>query len=186
VVHGLTPPHPARAARRTGVSTLILAGTIMYGLIIGIPTAIVAGPLFRAADSQHIKYAGEQSAGVAVSSIHARKAKRANCPASVLRYSAFLLPVILMLISAVGRPVSAPKRLSITCCIFGRELGRCVAGSRVLFSSGASVHRRGFNREQIQKFCGECLAPIAGITLIVARAAGFENVLRESGISQES
>jgi GntP family gluconate:H+ symporter len=44
---------------------------------------------------------------------------------------------------------------------------------------------RGFNREQIQKFCGDCLAPIAGITLIVGAGGGFGRVLMDSGISKE-
>ena len=44
---------------------------------------------------------------------------------------------------------------------------------------------QGFNRDQIQKFCGECLAPIAGITLIVGAGGGFGGVLRDSGISQQ-
>jgi GntP family gluconate:H+ symporter len=55
----------------------------------------------------------------------------------------------------------------------------------VLFSFWSFGASRGFDRAQIQKFCGECLAPIAGITLIVGAGGGFGNVLRESGISQQ-
>ena len=55
----------------------------------------------------------------------------------------------------------------------------------VLFSFWSFGASRGFDRAQIQKFCGDCLAPIAGITLIVGAGGGFGNVLRESGISQE-
>ncbi|MGM7389430.1 DUF401 family protein, partial [Acinetobacter baumannii] len=44
---------------------------------------------------------------------------------------------------------------------------------------------RGFNREQIEKFCGGCLASIAGILLIVGAGGGFGGILRDSGISNE-
>src|SRR6202007_537476 len=40
-------------------------------------------------------------------------------------------------------------------------------------------------REQIQKFCGDCLAPIAGIVLIVGAGGGLGGVVRDSGISQQ-
>jgi GntP family gluconate:H+ symporter len=55
----------------------------------------------------------------------------------------------------------------------------------VLVSFWTFGAKQGFNREQIQKFCGECLAPIAGITLIVGAGGGFGQVLRDSGISQQ-
>ena len=42
---------------------------------------------------------------------------------------------------------------------------------------------RGFDRAAILKFTNECLAPIAGITLIVGAGAGFGQILRDSGIS---
>lgn len=38
---------------------------------------------------------------------------------------------------------------------------------------------QGFNREQIEKFCGGCLASIAGILLIVGAGGGFGGILRQ-------
>ena len=44
VVHGLVPPHPAAMA---AVGILKQMGkTILYALIVGLPTAIISGPLY--------------------------------------------------------------------------------------------------------------------------------------------
>src|SRR6201996_3695908 len=45
VVHGLIPPHPA-ALLAVQAYHADIGRTIVYGLIVGVPTAIVAGPLF--------------------------------------------------------------------------------------------------------------------------------------------
>jgi GntP family gluconate:H+ symporter len=45
VVHGLIPPHPAALLAVTAYQADI-GRTILYGLIVGIPTASIAGPLF--------------------------------------------------------------------------------------------------------------------------------------------
>lgn len=44
---------------------------------------------------------------------------------------------------------------------------------------------QGFNCDQIQKFCGECLVLIVGIMLIVGVGGGFGGVLCDSGILQQ-
>jgi GntP family gluconate:H+ symporter len=95
-----------------------------------------------------------------------------------------LLPVILMLIGSWADLFSTPKTLfnNLLHFVGNSDVALLIA---VLFSFWSFGASRGFNREQIQKFCGECLAPIAGITLIVGAGGGFGNVLRESGISQQ-
>ena len=45
VVHGLIPPHPAALLVVTAYNADI-GHTIFYALIVGIPTAAIAGPLF--------------------------------------------------------------------------------------------------------------------------------------------
>ena len=45
VVHGLIPPHPA-ALLAVQAYHADIGKTIAYSLIVGVPTAIVAGPLY--------------------------------------------------------------------------------------------------------------------------------------------
>jgi GntP family gluconate:H+ symporter len=95
-----------------------------------------------------------------------------------------LLPVILMLIGSWANLVFAPKTLPNDLLQFvgNSDVALLIA---VLVSFWTFGAKRGFTREQIQKFCGECLAPIAGITLIVGAGGGFGRVLMDSGISKE-
>src|SRR5580698_4395477 len=54
VVHGLIPPHPA-AMLAVQAYHADIGKTITFGLIVGVPTAIVAGPLFALLISRYIK-----------------------------------------------------------------------------------------------------------------------------------
>jgi GntP family gluconate:H+ symporter len=182
VVHGLIPPHPA-ALLAVQAYHADIGRTIMYGLIVGIPTAIVAGPLFALLIHKYIKL--PENNPLAAQFVDSRKeGETRELPGFGITLFSILLPVILMLIGSWADLFSAPKT-------FFNDLLHFVGNSdvalliAVLFSFWSFGASRGFNREQIQKFCGECLAPIAGITLIVGAGGGFGNVLRESGISQQ-
>ncbi|WP_144112102.1 GntP family permease [Paraburkholderia sp. BCC1886] len=198
VVHGLIPPHPA-AMLAVQQYHADIGKTIAYGLIVGIPTAIVAGPLFALLISRYIKlpkdnalasqFLGSGGANTAnaadgVGSAPQQVTPKREMPSFGITLFTILLPVILMLLGSWADLVLPPKTL-------GNDLLRFVGNSdvalliAVLVSFWTFGAKRGFNREQIQKFCGECLAPIAGITLIVGAGGGFGRVLMDSGISKE-
>jgi GntP family gluconate:H+ symporter len=182
VVHGLIPPHPA-ALLAVQAYHADIGRTIAYGLVVGIPTAVVAGPLFALLMSKTIKLAPNNP--LAAQFVDSRKeGETRELPGFGITLLTILLPVILMLIGSWADLIFAPKTLpnSLLKFIGTSDVALLVA---VLFSFWSFGASRGFDREQIQKFCGECLAPIAGITLIVGAGGGFGNVLRESGISQQ-
>jgi GntP family gluconate:H+ symporter len=196
VVHGLLPPHPA-AMLAVQAYHADIGRTIAYGLMVGVPTAIIAGPLFALMISRYIKLPKEnalaaQFLGSAAenggdaqngASNAASKPKR-ELPSFGITLFTILLPVILMLIGSWADLISTPKTLPNDLLrFFGNSDVALLTAVLVSFwTFGAS---RGFNREQIQKFCGDCLAPIAGITLIVGAGGGFGRVLMDSGISKE-
>lgn len=183
VVHGLIPPHPAAllAVQAYGAD---IGKTIAYGLIVGIPTAIVAGPLFALLVHRYVKLPETNPlAAQFVESDDDAKGRR-ELPSFGVTLFTILLPVILMLVGSWADLVFAPKSVP-------NDLLRFIGNSdvalliSVLVSFWTFGAQRGFTREQIQKFCGDCLAPIAGITLIVGAGGGFGGVLRDSGISQQ-
>jgi GntP family gluconate:H+ symporter len=182
VVHGLIPPHPA-ALLAVQAYHADIGKTIMYGLIVGIPTAIVAGPLFALLIHKHIKLPENNPLAAQFTESHTEGATR-ELPGFGLTLLSILLPVILMLVGSWADLFTTPKTLPNSLLHFfgNTDVALLVA---VLFSFWSFGASRGFDRAQIQKFCGECLAPIAGITLIVGAGGGFGNVLRESGISQQ-
>ena len=186
VVHGLIPPHPA-AMLAVQAYHADIGRTIAYGLIVGVPCAIVAGPLFALLVSRYIKLPENNPlAAQFLGSAAEEKAKetKRELPSFGITLFTILLPVILMLIGSWADLAFAPNTLA-------NELLRFIGNSdvalliAVLVSFWTFGAQRGFNREQIQKFCGECLAPIAGITLIVGAGGGFGRVLMDSGISKE-
>ncbi|MGN6665613.1 MAG: GntT/GntP/DsdX family permease [Trinickia sp.] len=184
VVHGLIPPHPAAllAVQAYGAD---IGKTIAYGLIVGIPTAIVAGPLFALLVHRHVRLPENNPlAAQFVETAEHASAQRGEPPSFGITLFTILLPVILMLVGSWADLVFAPKSTP-------NELLRFIGNAdvalliAVLVSFWTFGAQRGFTREQIQKFCGDCLAPIAGITLIVGAGGGFGGVLRDSGISQQ-
>ena len=183
VVHGLIPPHPA-ALLAVQAYHADIGKTIAYGLIVGVPTAIVAGPLFALMIHKYIKLPDANALADQFTQKHGDTEKKHDLPSFGITLFTILLPVILMLIGSWADLVFTPKTLpnDLLRFIGQSDMALLVA---VLVSFWTFGARQGFNREQIQKFCGECLAPIAGITLIVGAGGGFGQVLRDSGISQQ-
>ncbi|ASL44584.1 High-affinity gluconate transporter [Burkholderia sp. AD24] len=198
VVHGLIPPHPA-AMLAVQAYHADIGKTIAYGLIIGIPTAIVAGPLFALLISRYIKLpkdnalaaqflggaAGADAGSGDKAKVGAQSAApKRELPSFGITLFTVLLPVILMLIGSWADLITEPKTLPNDLLRFvgNSDVALLIAVLVSFWTFGAS---RGFTREQIQKFCGDCLAPIAGITLIVGAGGGFGRVLMDSGISKE-
>ncbi|BBU28345.1 gluconate permease [Burkholderia sp. THE68] len=183
VVHGLIPPHPA-ALLAVQQYHADIGKTIAYGLIVGVPTAIVAGPLFALMIHKYIKLPDANALADQFTEKHGDTEKKRDLPSFGITLFTILLPVILMLVGSWADLVFTPKTLpnDLLRFIGQSDMALLIA---VLVSFWTFGAKRGFNREQIQKFCGECLAPIAGITLIVGAGGGFGQVLRDSGISQQ-
>jgi len=193
VVHGLIPPHPA-AMLAVQQYHADIGKTIAYGLIVGVPTAIVAGPLFALMINRYVKLPEQNALAaqflnkdeIAPSGTPGgtNSAPRRELPGFGITLFTVLLPVILMLVGSWADLVFTPKTLPNDLLRFvgNSDVALLIAVLVSFWTFGAS---RGFNRDQIQKFCGECLAPIAGITLIVGAGGGFGRVLMDSGISKE-
>ncbi|MGP8433433.1 GntP family permease [Paraburkholderia fungorum] len=183
VVHGLIPPHPA-AMLAVQAYHADIGKTIAYGLIVGVPTAIVAGPLFALLISRYIKLPENNPLSAQFLGEANKQREARELPGFGITLFTILLPVILMLIGSWADLVFEPKTLANDLLRFvgNSDVALLIAVLVSFWTFGAS---RGFNREQIQKFCGECLAPIAGITLIVGAGGGFGRVLMDSGISKE-
>ena len=195
VVHGLLPPHPA-AMLAVQAYHADIGKTIAYGLIVGVPTAMVAGPLFALMISRYVQLPKENALaaqflgsddegnGGGAKNGAVTKAPKRELPGFGVTLFTVLLPVILMLVGSWADLISTPKTLPNDLLRFfgNTDVALLTAVLVSFWTFGAS---RGFTRDQIQKFCGECLAPIAGITLIVGAGGGFGRVLLDSGISKE-
>ncbi len=178
VVHGLIPPHPAALLAVTAYQADI-GKTIMYALIVGLPTAILAGPLWAMLVSRYVK--PDENNPLAAQFVEADQKR--ELPGFGVTLFTILLPVVLMLIGSWADLIVAPKTLANDILkLAGNSVMALLIAAIVSFYTFGKA--RGFNRETILKFTNECLAPIATITLVVGAGGGFGQILRDSGVSE--
>lgn len=182
VVHGLVPPHPAAMLAVT-IFHADVGRTIFYALLIGVPTAAIAGPLYAKLIAPHIQLPAENPMAAQFADHSSDAASGRSLPSFWLTLLTILLPVLLMLIGswadAISRPSSA---LNEGLHFVGNDDIALLIGA--LFSFVTLGRMRGFTRETILRFSNECLAPTAMITLLVGAGGGFGRILQDSGVSQ--
>jgi GntP family gluconate:H+ symporter len=175
VVHGMLPPHPA-AMLAVAAYHADIGRTILYGLIVGLPTASLAGPLFASWISPRIalppdnplarQLEGESSGAM---------------PGFGISLFTVLVPVILMLLSSAADIVLAPTSAARPVLHFvGNPIVALLLA--LLFSFWSLGRPRHFTRQDLMKFCNDCLAPTATILLVIGAGGGFNQVLVQSGV----
>ncbi|KAA0180682.1 GntP family permease [Cupriavidus cauae] len=181
VVHGLIPPHPAALLAVTAYGADI-GRTILYALIVGIPTAAIAGPIFAKLMDRHIKLPADNPLAAQFIEEADDTAPAQALPGFGITVFTILLPVILMLIGSGADLVTTPKTWAND---FLKLIGNSVIALLIaaLVSFYTFGKARGFNREAILRFTNESVAPTAIITLVVGAGGGFGRILRDSGIS---
>jgi len=182
VVHGLIPPHPAALLAVTAYNADI-GRTIAYALIVGIPTAIVAGPLFARLAARYVTLPDFNPMAAQFVEDDEKNAADRDLPGFGITLATVLLPVVLMLVGSWANLFFAPNT---TANNFLRLIGHpdMALLLAVLLSFYTFGKRRGFSRESILKWTNECLAPTASITLVVGAGAGFGRILIDSGVSK--
>jgi len=178
VVHALVPPHPAALLAVT-IFKADVGRTIFYAMLIGIPTAIVAGPLYAKFIAPRVPLAEDNP----MAAEFEEHGEERSLPGFALTVFTILLPVLLMLIGSWAEVVTAPGTgLNQALHFIGNADMALLVGVLVSFFTLGRL--RGFSRETILRFTNECIAPTATITLLVGAGGGFGRVLQESGVSQ--
>ncbi|MEP6999143.1 MAG: gluconate:H+ symporter [bacterium] len=177
VVHGLLPPHPAALFAVTAYHA-DLGRTLLYGLLIGIPTAALAGPVFASLAARYIV----PTPNTVLMNALAEAPKRAELPGFGITIATIMLPVVLILVGNWADLIAPATSLA-------NDLLR-LAGNPVValllallvsfYTLGRSC---GFDRSAILGFTNDALGPIAVVTLVVGAGAGFGRILMDSGIS---
>src|SRR6266540_2219935 len=181
VAHGLVPPHPgpmAAVASLHGADghAADLGRVILCSLLIGLPVAVVTGPLLRKwiVGREMVPLAGGIGEALSVPAAPRRK------PGFALTIFSILLPVLLMLLKTsadVTRPEGDALRRWAD--FLGSPLvAMTLATLFALWSFGTAC---GFSRDQVSKFTSDCLGPAAIVLLVVGAGGGFNGVLIASG-----
>jgi GntP family gluconate:H+ symporter len=178
VMHGLVPPHPGPLIAVDALKA-DLGQTMAFGLLIAIPTVIVAGPVFGAWIGARIR--PEPPAALAAQFARERSDALDHAPSFAVTLATVLLPVALMLgkaLADVAFDKAAPVRALMD--FLGAPLMALLLAVIVaMFSFG---YLRGFSRKAVSDLLGQSLAPIASIVLIIGAGGGFKQMLIASGV----
>jgi GntP family gluconate:H+ symporter len=188
VMHGLVPPHPGPLVAIDAVKAN-LGVTLALGVLVAIPTVVIAGPLFSKVAARWVdapvpdRILGSTGGSPQTPAVRASEEleKRPGFGATL---ATVLLPVVLMLSKAlvdivVDDPTHLVQRVF---DVIGSPLIALLAAVIVgVFTLGRPA---GFGRERISQLVEKGLAPIAGILLIVGAGGGFKQTLIDCGVGQ--
>ncbi|MBB3041421.1 GntP family permease [Nocardioides soli] len=173
-MHGFVPPHPGPV---TAIDLLgaNLGVTLGLGLLVAIPTIIVAGPLFGGIAGRWVVVEPPHTYDTAERDV-------ANRPSFGVTIATILLPVVLMLGKAIldiviDDDTNMVQRVG---DVIGNPLiALLIAVLVAMFTFGVGV---GMDKNRLSETVAASLPPIAGILLIVSAGGGFKQVLVDSGI----
>lgn len=191
-MHGFVPPHPGPVAA-ISLLNADLGVTLALGVLVAIPTIVVAGPLFGKLAGRWVVLevpdrfdatdsAGTESDGSATTATAATTTVTKARPTFAITMFSVLLPVALMMGKALVDIFVDDKShlLRQTFDILGQPLMALLIAVVVgMFTLGGGAKR---SRDQIVKCIESSLPPVAGIILIVAAGGGFKQVLVDTGI----
>jgi len=177
VVHGLVPPHPA-ALLAVSIYHADVGRTIFYALIVGLPAAIIAGPLYAKFINRYVTISPDNP----MADQFVDHGDEAILPGIGVSLSTVLLPVLLMLVGSWADALSAKGSFfNEALHLAGNDDMALLIGVLISFVTLGSM--RGFSRAVILRFSNECLGPTAAITLLVGAGGGFGRILQDSGVS---
>ncbi|AWI27767.1 gluconate:H+ symporter [Streptomyces tirandamycinicus] len=178
VMHGLIPPHPGPLVAIDAVGAN-LGVTLALGLVVAIPTVVIAGPLFSRYAARWVDI--EAPEGMIPPRATEDPDQRPGFGATVFTV---LLPVALMMSHAlveivVDDPGNPLQRVT---AVIGSPLIALLAAVIVgIFTLGRAA---GFSKERIGTTVEKSLAPIAGVLLIVGAGGGFKTTLIDLGVGR--
>ena len=179
VVHGMVPPHPAALLAVTAFGA-DLGRTIFYALLVGFPTAALAGPIYAVWISPRVTLPASNPMAAQLEGRESTNAAVAP-PSFGLSVFTILAPVILMLgASAADVALAAGSPVRTTLDFLGSPIVALLL--TLLFSFWALGIARGLTAAKILTMANDCLAPTAAILLIIGAGGGFNRVLIESGV----
>src|ERR1700693_1102549 len=189
IAHALVPPHPA--------PTLAVAAfhadagkTILYAILVGIPTGILAGPLFanfaagwgRSGSAAGALFPGPESASEeAAPRAEARSMAGPGPSLAAVLVTILLPPALMMSRSLADAFLSGQSFLKSLIDFVGDPIAALLIA--LFFGMYALELRRGLTIERLDGILNKSLGAIAAVVLIVGAGGGFKEMLIATKIS---
>lgn len=173
VTHGFLPPHPSPSALVAQFHA-DLGTTLLYGLMIAIPTAMLAGPLFARACRNIVS--------VPLKSFQLQVLPEDKLPGAFNSFMSSLLPVVLIALSAIFPMLHLESQSLRKLLLLAGDpvivmlIALLVATVSLGVGNGRSI-------STIMGYYGEAVKDIALILLIVAGAGALKQVFTDAGVS---
>ncbi|MGW6276210.1 GntT/GntP/DsdX family permease [Kribbella sp. NPDC055071] len=184
VLHGFVPPHPGPLAA-IGVLHGNVGITLALGLLVAVPTVIVAGPLFGRLAAKWVPIGASGTAlqvtgGADDEAPEDGDAQRTRTPSFAWTLITVLSPVVLMLIKAAADVwMSKDAALYPVLAFIGDPVvALLLAVLLAMYTFGTAV---GFTVPVLSKKIGASLLPISGVMMIVGAGGGFKQILVDGG-----
>lgn len=171
VVHALVPPHPGPMVAISALNA-DLGHTLVLGLLMSVPIAIVAGPIFtlwiasRASAAPPVDLVGQLT----------RKDDQYRSPSIAVTILTILFPVLLMLGKAAADLLLAPGHpVRLLMAFIGNPIvALLLAVILAMFTFGYFI---GKDTKLVGKLLGDALPPIAAIILIIGAGGALKQML---------
>jgi Gnt-I system high-affinity gluconate transporter len=175
VTHGFLPPHPSPTAlvAQFGAD---MGKTLMYGVMIAIPTVIIAGPLF----ARTLKKIEAPIPDTFV----AESRPEMQLPSLGMSIFSSLLPVILIAITTIVSSTVKADGILRDAIKFVSDPAIVMILSLMLASYTLGLNL-GMSMKKVMGIYGEAVKDIAMMLLIMSGAGALKQVLIDSGVSGE-
>ena len=207
IMHGLVPPHPAAMLAATQYHA-DLGRTILWGMVVGVPAAVLAGPvlgwvLIRRWERQQARLAKapdeglpmltlaneEPAIGLAAHLERMAEAAPGHLPSqagAARALLAILLPIALIFMGSWADAMTAPGGIpnQILHLLGYPDVAMLIAVLAALALLGGHVQGMDRGPGMLRRLTTESFAPIAGVLVILSAAGGLSGILRDSGAAQ--
>lgn len=173
VAHGFLPPHPSPSALVTQFNATI-GTTMLYGILIAVPTIIVAGPLF----SRTLK----NIVSAPLAAFQPPELAATQLPTVFNSFFAALLPIALFALMSLLPFIVAASYYTVISFFAQPAIVMLIALTVATFSLGV---KKGRGMKQVMFIYGEAVKEIAMILLIIAGAGALKQILVDSGVSKQ-
>ncbi|MGM0238947.1 gluconate:H+ symporter [Enterococcus sp. AZ103] len=185
VTHGFLPPHPAPTAI-AGIYGANIGMVLLYGLILAVPTVLIAGPLYTKFAQKIVPSAFKQSGNLSAVGDF-KEFKLEETPSFLASTVTSLFPVILMAVSTLynmilhgGKTPTHPSMLDSIINFIGSP------GVAMLISLLVAIYTMGIRRKIPMKILmgsmEQAVKQIAMMLLIIGGGGAFKQVLIEGGV----
>lgn len=182
--HSFLPPHPGPTVI-AGEYGADIGKVLLYGIIVAIPTVVIAGPIFTRLAKKIVPAAFAKSGSI--DSLGEQKEFNLDTPSFTISLLTAMFPVILMLIATGVKMVvgNVGANANIVFRVIAFIGDPSVA---MLISLMIAVYTMGINRnisiKEITRSCSSAAASIGMMLLIIGGGGAFKQVLINGGVGK--